>query len=336
VYNLLALPLGFVLDLLLGDRENWPHPVRWIGRLTQFLEPWLRRVLPARWAGVCLLLIVVAWTGLLTWGVLALAAWLHPVAHIATATLLVYLGVSARTLAEEARKVVELETAGQATEARRQLARIVGRDTARLQTPDVYRACIETVAESTCDGVVAPLFYAALAGPVGMWGYKAINTLDSMVGHRDERYLHFGWASARADDLANFLPARLTWLLLALAAAITRQDGSRALRIGWRDGRQHPSPNAGWPEATMAGALGVQLGGPSTYDGVAIDRPVLGDPGEKIEPDHVRAAVKVMEMAAWLALGLACLLAMLVGLAFGSAVPLLLTEQAIEAPLSPG
>src|SRR5262249_10988283 len=157
---------------------------------------------------------------------------------------------------------------------RRRLARIVGRDTAELSPEQIYRACIETVAENTGDGVVAPLFYAALFGPVGMWVYKTINTLDSMVGYRNPRYERFGWAAARLDDLANWLPARLTYVLLSLAAGLG--SAQRALQVGWRDGRKHPSPNAGWPEAAMAGALAVQLGGPSSYGGTVSEKPLLG------------------------------------------------------------
>jgi adenosylcobinamide-phosphate synthase len=180
----------------------------------------------------------------------------------------------------------------------------VGRDTQDLSPPEIYRACIETVAENTSDGVVAPLFYAALLGPVGVWVYKAISTLDSMVGHRTPRYLRFGWASARADDVANLLPARLTYLLLALAALLTGGHAGAALRLGWRDGRKHPSPNAAWPEAAMAGALGVQLGGSATYQGVPSEKPRLGNPGPPLKADQTRQAIRLMLTTAWLALAL--------------------------------
>ncbi len=192
-------------------------------------------------------------------------------------------------------------------EARRRLSGIVGRDTQDLLPEAIYRACVETVAENTADGVVAPLFYAALAGPVGMWVYKASNTLDSMVGYRNPRYLRFGWASARTDDLANLVPARLTWLLLTLAALLTGHHSGQALRIGWRDGRKHPSPNSAWGEATMAGALGVQLGGSSTYGGKLSEKPLLGDAGQSITAATVQQAIRLMLVAAGLALGLALL-----------------------------
>ena len=138
---------------------------------------------------------------------------------------------------------------------------IVGRDTDALDRPEICRACVETVAENCNDAVVAPLFWFAVGGPVGLWAYKAVNTLDSMVGYRNERYRRLGWASARLDDLAALIPARLTWLLIAVAAGLLGENARGAIRIGWRDGRNHPSPNAAWSEAAMAGALGVQLGG---------------------------------------------------------------------------
>jgi len=153
--------------------------------------------------------------------------------------------------------------------------------------------------------VVAPLFWLALGGPAALWAYKAVNTLDSMVGYRDERRRHLGWASARLDDLVGLVPARLTWLLIALAALLRGERARAALRIGWRDGRKHPSPNAAWGEAAMAGALGVELGGPATYGGVPGFKPTLGDPGAAIGPATVRRAVRLMRTAAALAVSLA-------------------------------
>jgi adenosylcobinamide-phosphate synthase len=306
VEDLFALPLGFLLDFFLGDPPNWPHPVRWIGRLAALLEPFLRRrIRSERWGGVALLVLVTGITGGLIWGALALANWLHPLVRLLVSTLLVYYGVSAQALAWEAEAVAEAEVSGHSEQARQRLSGIVGRDTHDLQEREIYRACVETVAENTNDGVVAPLFYAGLFGPVGMWVYKAINTLDSMVGYKNDKYRDFGWASARADDVVNWVPARLAYLLLVLGAFMTRQDGWLALRIGWRDGRKHPSPNAGWSEAAMAGALQVQLGGPSSYAGEVSDKPVLGDGLDPVRAYCVKLAVEVMRAASWLVLALA-------------------------------
>jgi len=311
VEDLLVLPLGFLLDQLLGDPPRWPHPVRWIGRLIHVLETLLRKLFSERLGGIVLLVVVVGITGGLAWAALTLAGWWHPWARRILAIVLVYQGLAARSLARETQAVLQPCQKEDWPEARRRLSRIVGRDTEQLPPDAIYRACIETVAENTTDGVIAPLFYAALFGPIGLWVYKAINTLDSMVGYRSPRYRHFGWASARADDVANLLPARLTWLLLALAALLTGQRGYAALCIGWRDGRKHPSPNAAWAEAAMSGALNVQLGGPSTYAGVVSDKPYLGDPGEPPSADKARAAIRLMLATAWLALILAGAIAIL-------------------------
>jgi len=320
VQTLLALPLGFLLDQLLGDPPAWPHPVRWIGRLIQYLETLLRPFLPERLGGIVLLLVVTTAAGGLTWLVLELAGWVHEGARLALASVLVYFGLAARSLECETLQVLEPCRRDDWTMARQRLSLIVGRDTDNLAPEAIYRACIETVAENTSDAVVAPLFYAALAGPVGMWVFKAISTLDSMVGYRNERYLRFGWASARMDDLANFVPARLTWLLLALAALLTGDRAGQALRLGWRDGRKHPSPNAAWAEAAMAGALGVQLGGPSTYGGNPSLKPFLGEATQPLTPAKVRQAIRLMRVASALALGLVCTMAVLVsciGLTWG-------------------
>jgi adenosylcobinamide-phosphate synthase len=296
------LGLGFLLDQVVGDPPFLPHPVRWIGRLIQFLEPPLRRVFPERLAGCLLLLLVTGLTGGAAWALLDLAGRLDPWLRPAVMAALTYYGLAARSLAIETHVVVAACEQGDWPAARRRLARIVGRDTHDLGPEGIYRACIETVGENTTDAVIAPLCYAALAGPVGLWVYKAISTLDSMVGYRDERYRRLGWASARADDVANFVPARLTWLLMALAALLTWRRGCGALYIGWRDGRKHPSPNAAWGEAAMAGALGVRLGGPSTYQGTTALKPWLGDEGEVLGPEKVKEAIGLMLATAWLGL----------------------------------
>jgi adenosylcobinamide-phosphate synthase len=311
VSHVTALVLGFLLDQLLGDPPGWLHPVRWLGRMIQLLEPPLRRLIPERLGGIVLLVLVAGTAGGLAWGLLVLAGLCHPWARTALAAVLIYYGLAARSLARETQAVLGPCLKGDWIEARRRLSGIVGRDTHDLPPAEIYRACIETVAENTTDGVVAPLLYAALLGPVGLWVFKAVSTLDSMVGYRSPRYLRFGWASARADDLLNLVPARLTFVLMALAAYLTGHRGWQGLRIGWRDGRKHPSPNAAWAEAAMAGALGVQLGGTSTYQGVPSEKARLGDAGAPLTAETVRQAVRIMLVTAWLALVL------LAGVAFG-------------------
>jgi adenosylcobinamide-phosphate synthase len=310
--DVIALTLGFLFDQLLSDSPNWPHPVRWIGRLIPFLERPLRRFGGERIGGLVLLGAVTAIVACGTWAVLSLAGRWHPWAQVAVASVLIYYGLAARSLARETAAVLKPCEKGDLAEARKRLSGIVGRDTGALGSEEINRACVETVAENTTDGVVAPLFYAVLAGPVGLWVYKAINTLDSMVGYRNPLYARFGWASARMDDLANYLPARLTYVLLGSAALLSGRHGRQALRIGWRDGRKHPSPNSGWPEAAMAGALDVQLGGASAYGGVLSQKPRLGNPGQPLTIDTVRQAIRLMLWTSWLAflLAIGCRLAL--------------------------
>jgi adenosylcobinamide-phosphate synthase len=182
-----------------------------------------------------------------------------------------------RDLDVEAARVIGALRQHDLAAARRMVGRIVGRDTGSLDEPEILRATIETVAENLCDAVIAPLFYLALGGPVAMAAYKGINTLDSMVGYRDERYREFGWASARMDDFANFVPARLTALLVWVCATVLRYDSRRSVRVTLRDARLQPSPNSGYPEAAVAGALGIRLGGLNYYHGIASRKPDLGD-----------------------------------------------------------
>ena len=299
-----ALPLGVAVDAVLGDPRGWPHPVRWIGGLIRGSERVLRNLLALpvlgrhRWleypAGVVLLAVVTGATGLAAWGVETAADRHGRVARLAADSVVIYWGLAARSRRDES-----LLASGEPDLARgrAELSMIVGRDTAALDRSEVCRACVETVAENCNDAAVAPLFWYALGGPVALWIYKAINTLDSMVGYRNSRYGRLGWASARLDDLAGLVPARLTWLLLVVASVIVRENALDAFRVGWRDGRKHPSPNAAWGEAAMSGALGVRLGGPSTYHGVAGEKPLLGDPGAPIGPETVRRAVRVMTAA---------------------------------------
>ncbi|MGE5755681.1 MAG: adenosylcobinamide-phosphate synthase CbiB [Planctomycetaceae bacterium] len=298
-----SLPLGAALDAWLGDPRGWPHPVRAIGGLTGRAERSLRTALAGvgggpvaeRVAGVVLAAVVIGSTTLAAWGVVAACDRLGPVGSLLGRSLLVYWGLAAHSLGAEA---LRASGAPDLATARRELALIVGRDTEHLDESEVCRACIETVAENCNDAVVAPLFWFALGGPVALWAYKAVSTLDSMVGYRDPRYRDLGWASARLDDLAALVPARLTWLLIALAALLRGGCAGAALRVGWRDGRKHPSPNAAWGEAAMAGALGIRLGGPATYGGLPSIKPSLGDPGDPIDPATVRRAVGLMRTAA--------------------------------------
>lgn len=273
-----AIAAAFLLDLLLGDPRWLPHPVVAIGRLIRVLEEALPRwLLSRRLAGVLLTVVTVGLTMLLAWGALRLAALLHPVLYWPLWIGLGWTCLATRSLHRESAVAILALRAGDLPAARAALAMLVSRETAALDDAAVLRASLETVAENSSDGIVAPLFYLCLGGPVLALGYKAASTLDSMVGYRNDKYREFGWASARLDDLLNLIPARLTVLCMALAALPLRLRPLAALRISWRDGGQSKSPNAGYPMAAAAGALGVQLGGPAVYFGQVEMKPTLGE-----------------------------------------------------------
>ena len=297
-----------VLDLLVGNPRWRPHPVRCIGWLAQRLERPVRRLIRnEQAAGIVTVLLVVSTTGVSVWGLICLAGLYHPVAADIVSILLIYTTIAAHDLERHSYAVFRALAAGDLEQARRRVGQIVGRDTAHLDEAGVARATVECVAESTVDGVTAPLFFTILAGPVGAMTYRAINTLDSTFGYINDRYIRFGWAAARLDDLVNYLPARVTAPLIGLAAAILGRRPVQSWRILRRDGRKHASPNAGLPEAAMAGALGIQLGGLNYYDGERLERPVIGEPIVPIAAEHILAANAVMfvTLALFLALGLA-------------------------------
>ena len=288
----LEVSAGVTLDLIVGDPRWLPHPVRAIGALATALEGVARRsTIHLRIAGGCFWIAVVGATA-------AVVSLTLPWASV----YWIFAFLAIRSLDAEASRVMAHLQRNDITAAREQLATIVGRDTDMLTEPEIVRAVIETVSENLSDGVVAPLFWLALGGPVAMAAYKAINTLDSMVGYRNARYRDFGYVSARMDDLANWIPARVTALLIVLLAP-------RAWRIVLRDGTSQPSPNSGYPEAAFAGALQVQLGGLSTYRGVASAKATLGDPLRPLDAAVWRDARKLFWatslVAAAIAIGVA-------------------------------
>ena len=275
-YQLLA---AFGLDMLLGDPRWLPHPVKMMGRFALALEAPLRRHFTnARLAGVAVAVLVVACTGLITWAAIRCASAAHPVAGDTVSILLLYTTFAARDLLRHSQRVYRLLGRGDIQAARDAVAMLVGRDTKNLDERDISRAAVESVAENLIDGVTAPIFFAALGGPVAAMMYKAASTLDSTFGYKTERYLFFGWASARLDDVANYLPARLTVPFIAIAAAVSGFHPFGALRVCLNDGGKHPSPNSGLGEATVAGALGVQLGGLNYYDGEPEEGALMGEP----------------------------------------------------------
>ncbi len=287
--------LAYALDWLIGDPVWLPHPVRWMGRMISAGERVLRTIARTPGsefvAGLALTVIVVSTFGIGSWVLLLYLRGLNPTLVFVVSVYLAASTLATRSLLDEARAVSRFQVGGDLLLARQQVARIVGRDTHNLDESEVTRAAIETLAESASDGIVAPLFYLAIGGVPAAMAYKAISTLDSMIGHRGRQYEFFGKCAARLDDAANFVPARLSAVLLVLAAWTLHLDWRGAWQIMWRDGAKHKSPNAGHPEAAMAGALGVRLGGMNLYDGEAHEGQYLGDARRPLDQRALRSAL---------------------------------------------
>ena len=308
-----SLGLAALLDYLIGDPWNWPHPIRFMGRLIDAYVQWvLRRFKQAevlRLAGVVLGVGLTIGCGLVGWGLVHGATQFEPTAGLLVQTVLLASCFAGRSLRAAAEEVLAPLSHGEITAARTQLSRYVGRDTENLSEPDILRAVMETVAENATDGVMAPLFYALLGALLPGIGsvpltlvYKAASTLDSMVGYRQEPYTYLGWFSARMEDVLTWLPCRLTVLTIAILS-------SRPILV-WRtcqrDAIADPSPNAGWSECAYAAALGIQLGGVNHYRGIMKIKPMLGSPRHLITPDRIRQAMRLTRYSflLWLTLGI--------------------------------
>lgn len=324
MYHMVAFGLGFVLDLVLGDPVWLYHPVRLIGKLITGTESVLRgrREGSARLErrdrketidrrnlaqGVCLVLVVLGGTVAVVTGIVVGAYLVRACLGIAVETLLTWQALAAKSLRVESMRVYTClkgngeqlhEAAGREealAAARQAVSMIVGRDTAQLEEAGVIRAAVETVAENTSDGVIAPMLYLCLGGPILGFAYKAVNTMDSMVGYKNEKYLYFGRAAAKLDDAVNFLPARISaGLMLAACVGSRAFDLAGALRIYRRDRRKHASPNSAQTESVCAGALGLRLAGPASYFGKTVDKPYIGDETRQIEPEDIRRANRLM------------------------------------------
>jgi adenosylcobinamide-phosphate synthase len=298
----LTLVIAFALDAAVGDPAWFPHPVRGIGFLVERGEALFRLIFcgklctPRREqaAGAALTLSVCAVTFIFFYAVIGCARRLDAAAGFAAAVLAAYLAISPRCLRDEAVNVYAKVKSGDLPAARKQVARIVGRDTEPLSMEKVIKAAVETVAESLADGVIAPLFYLVIGGPPLAMLYKAINTMDSMIGYKNQRYINFGKAAARLDDIAGWIPARIAARLLIFSAAILRFDAKNALKIYKRDRFNHASPNSAHCEAAVAGALGLMLGGSAYYEGKLEEKPVIGDELRGPEDMDILRAVRLM------------------------------------------
>jgi adenosylcobinamide-phosphate synthase len=290
--------LAYLLDLVLGDPKYFPHPVRGIGFLIRIFER-VSRWISSRpsWekaAGGLLALGLPAGIFAGTYWLIEGVKLIHPWAGSLLVIILAYTTLATRSLHQEAARVVKALKEGRVSEARKNLSRIVGRDTEHLTYPEILKAVLETLAENLSDGIIAPLFYLLFGGVPLAIAFKTVSTLDSMVGYKDNRYLHFGWASARLDDLLNYIPARITGFLICLLAWPLGLSSKQAWHIRRRDGRKSESPNAAISEAALAGALQIQLGGPAFYDGEKCDKPFLGDDRSEITLADYKKTVMII------------------------------------------
>ena len=294
------LTIGFILDLLIGDPNNPFHPVRGIGWLASRLESFFRKVLGRylKAAGLIVWIITVISTFLLTYGITIFCMGINKYLGVLVQGIIIYFCISAKGLVVEGYRVINHLKNGDIKKARKQLSYIVGRDTDSLDSQGIIRAVIETIAENMSDGVIAPLLFAGIFGPAGAMAYKAVNTMDSMFGYKNDRYMEFGYFPAKLDDLFNYIPARITGILIILSSFILKKDYKNSFKIFKRDRYNHTSPNSAHPEAAMAGALDIQLGGANYYFGKLVEKPVIGDKIKEIEVYHVDETVKILYLSA--------------------------------------
>lgn len=305
-YHMTAFLAGFLLDGLFGDPYFPLHPIRLIGKLISALERCLLKSTDAKevqlWKGAALTVLVLAVVGLGSFLAAAAAYLIHPYVGVIVEAVMTYQILAMKCLKTESMKVCQCLEEGRPDAARKAVSMIVGRDTMDLDEKGIAKAAIETVAENTSDGVIAPMLYTALGGPVLGFLYKAVNTMDSMVGYRNETYEYFGKAAARLDDAANFLPSRISAFVMIASAFLSGNafSGKRAWRIYRRDGRKHASPNSAQTESVCAGALGIRLSGDAVYSGRVVHKPFIGDALRDVEPKDIRRANRLLYLSSWL------------------------------------
>ena len=287
-----------VVDCLVGDPRTSLHPVVIIGNFIAWLERRLLQVTHSsvykKLVGAVLVISVLAVVYGVVWLAMAALSSLHVWAGYIGGAVLLSFTISTRSLAEAGREIAGFLSSGNMEQARYKVGWIVGRDTANLNTAEVTRATVETVAENIVDGIISPLFYAAIGGVPLAFMYRAVNTMDSMVGYKNEKYQDFGMVAAKVDDVFNYIPARITGLLIIVAAALLKQDVRGAFKSIRRDASKHPSPNSGFSEAGVAGALGIRLGGLNYYGGVASVRAYMGEAKRELEPIHIESTIQIM------------------------------------------
>lgn len=298
--------VGYVIDLLIGDPRQMPHPVVIIGKGIELLEKKARyhfsSPLGLKIAGAFIVLVVIAASFAATSAILWVAWQINYYFFLLAGAWIFSTTIATRGLADAALEIRQMLLYGDLSLARQRVGWIVGRDTDTMSSEEMVRATVETVSENLNDAFMAPLFYACIGGPVLAMVFRAVNTLDSMLGYKNEKYMHLGWASARLDDFAGYIPARITGLLLVLVAWLSNRNWRRALSAWQRDASSHPSPNSGIPESVIAGTLGVRLGGRNVYGGVVSVRAYMGEQVEILRSDHIVRAVDMIYQASFVAI----------------------------------
>lgn len=295
--NILSIYIGYVMDLIIGDPYSFPHPVRYIGKLIKTTENKIRKIAKTdkslKIGGFVLWFVTVGITYLVTYLTVKLSSFV-PGGFLIANSILIYTTLATKCLKDEAVKIYKVLKSKDIEKSRIQLSYIVGRDTTSLDEGEIIRATVETVAENTVDGIIAPMFYAFIGGAPLAMAYKAINTLDSTVGYKNEKYMNLGFASAKIDDIANYIPARISVLLMTIGSLILGYDYKSCFKISIRDRKNHKSPNCAYPEGAVAGALGVQLGGTNIYFGKEVYKPTIGDKIRKVEIEDIVRTNKMM------------------------------------------
>jgi adenosylcobinamide-phosphate synthase len=324
IFFFIDVVAAFILDLVFGDPYRLPHPVRLIGILSVKLEKaflkWAgQSIQKQKFYGVVFAILVVSSSFLTVFFILRIASLINPVLFHVLNIFLIYTSMASGCLAYEARKMKGILEKNDIARARKELSMLVGRDTEKLEGPVVIRAVVETTAENTVDGVISTIFYTVVGSLIGMGAplaiaYKAVSTLDSMYGYRNEKYVNFGYMSAKLDDYANYLPARLSGVIIPVAAKIMGKSFMRSFKIMKRDRRRHKSPNSAYPEAAFAGALGIRLGGNSTYGGVIVKKPYIGDNVREPVLQDIEDSTRIMLAASFLSIVLFTGLLLITGL----------------------
>ncbi|MDU4934366.1 MAG: adenosylcobinamide-phosphate synthase CbiB [Peptostreptococcaceae bacterium] len=295
--NILSIYIGYITDLIVGDPYSFPHPVRYIGKLIRYVEKKVRKVAKTdkdlKIGGFVLWFFTVIPTYLITYLIIKLSSF-NPYVFVFVNAFIIYTTLATKCLKDEAVKIYRVLKTGDLEQSRIQLSYIVGRDTEHLSEAEIIRATVETVAENTVDGIIAPMFFAFIGGAPLAMAYKAVNTLDSTVGYKNEKYLHIGFASAKIDDIANYIPARISVLLMSIGSLVLGYNYKNAANIAIRDRKNHKSPNCAFSEGAVAGALGIQLGGTNIYFGQEVYKPTIGDKDREIESDDIVKTNRIM------------------------------------------